>query len=323
MIEQNPLVSVVMPVYNGMPYLPDAVESILVQTFRDYELIIIDDCSTDGSYDYLKSLTDDRILIKRISKNKGVTGALQEGMRYARGKYIARLDSDDVALPERLRIQIDFLQSHADVGLLGSSFYVIDENNAIVSSKRHALTDVEIRWRMFFKNPFFHSSILFRKEIVEKNQLGYVLKHGEDYDLWTKILDHARGFILSDPLIQYRVSEKSWTFTKGVEQADASSAIAIKQIKKYIDQDERILKDFVSWVRGITDSSSSRQQMKALYLKLVQIFIQRHDDEITTGFVLNSLIFLRRRLGVRGLLNFDMFPLYWLFFKIKLRLRQV
>jgi glycosyltransferase involved in cell wall biosynthesis len=122
MKETTPLVSVLMPVYNGMPYLPLAVESILNQSFRDFEFIIVDDCSNDDSLKYLRTITDERMVLVPLPENKGVTGALQEGMNRVRGKYVARLDADDVAKPHRLQAQVNFLESHSDVGLLGSNF---------------------------------------------------------------------------------------------------------------------------------------------------------------------------------------------------------
>ena len=110
-----------MPVYNGMPYLPQALGSILDQTFRDFELIVVNDCSTDNSKEYIRTIHDERIVFLDLEKNQGVTGALRAGMEKVRGEYIARLDADDDALPERLSKQVQFLDGHSDAGICGSS----------------------------------------------------------------------------------------------------------------------------------------------------------------------------------------------------------
>ncbi len=221
-----------MPVYNGMPYLPLAVESILSQSFRDFELIVVDDCSTDDSLQYLKTITDKRLNLISLQQNKGVTGALREGMARIRGKYIARLDADDIALPERLQVQIDFLDANPKYGLVGSSVSTMDSYGINLSQNSRAIDDLEIRWKMLFKNPFVHSTVVFRKSIIDSFGLNYVELHAEDYHLWNNVLQHTEACILKDILVHYRIHNKSWTTTKGAKQANARKELSFKLVNQ-------------------------------------------------------------------------------------------
>ena len=113
----TPLVSILMPVYNTAPYLREAMDSMLAQTFTDFELIVLDDCSPDNAQEILDTYTDPRIVRYRGERNVGLANVLNVGMEMARGKYIARMDSDDISLPDRLKVQVEYLESHPDIDL--------------------------------------------------------------------------------------------------------------------------------------------------------------------------------------------------------------
>ncbi len=121
------MVSIIMPVYNSSGYLSDAIESILSQTYSDFEFIIIDDASTDNSIEIIYSYHDPRIVLLKNDINLGVTHSLNKGIKHARGKYIARMDADDIALPQRIELQVDFLEKNPEFILVGSFFEVIPE----------------------------------------------------------------------------------------------------------------------------------------------------------------------------------------------------
>lgn len=225
-----------MPVYNGMPYLQLAVESILRQTYRNFEFIIIDDCSSDDSLRYLKSLRDDRIVLIQQLQNGGVTRALQEGMVNVRGTYVARLDADDIAMPERLQVQIDFLDANPEYGLIGSSYSTIDVCGNVLTSSAKWINDLEVRWKMLFKNPFVHSTVMFRKSIIDQHKLNYQTDHGEDYHLWSNILQYTKGCILEDTLVKYRIHEKSWTNTQIDNQLNAGKMLSFILVNRILAQ---------------------------------------------------------------------------------------
>ncbi len=306
-----PLVSVLMPVYNGMPYLPLAVESILKQTFTNFEFIIVNDCSTDGSLQYVKSLTDKRIILIDLSENGGVTPALQQGMKTVKGKYMARLDSDDIAMPHRLERQVKYLEARYDVGLLGTGFITIDA----VGKRNHQIEvfkdDTEIRWKLLFKNPFFHSTIMLRMEVLRLHNLNYELKHGEDYHLWLKMMEHCQANIIEDALIEYRSHQQSWTFTKNTEQGEAALLIATNAIEDILKRKEPRTTDLINWVRGRTVDRPS--EMTDLFIELVKKTTLRYQAK--ANFVLDKIIILRKRNGFSILWNKKMLSLYRLMIK--------
>jgi glycosyltransferase involved in cell wall biosynthesis len=319
MKEATPLVSVLMPVYNGMPYLPLAVESILSQSFRDFEFIIVDDCSNDDSLKYLRTITDERMVLVPLPENKGVTGALQEGMNRVRGKYVARLDADDVAKSHRLQTQVDYLANNPGVGLLGGSIELIDASGKFLKRVNLAKDDIEIRWRFLFKNPFFHSTVMFRYDLVKKHHLGYTRKHGEDYQLWVELMQFCKGAITSDELIQYRSHQQSWTFTKGSEQVDASIDIALQQMRKLINEKDQKLIELIRWTRGQLPGSEKNSELCSMYLKLMTGFIRQYVININAHFVLSALKLIRKRMGIWAYLRLDMVRIYYLYFQLRAR----
>ncbi len=134
-MSENPKVSVIMSVYNGDKYLREAIESILNQTFTDFEFIIVNDGSTDNSLEIIESYDDERIKTINNKKNIGLTKSLNKALKFAKGKYIARQDADDVSLPNRFEKQVEYLDSHPEVALVGTSVYLIDENGKIIGKR--------------------------------------------------------------------------------------------------------------------------------------------------------------------------------------------
>lgn len=187
-MEQAPLVSVIMPVYNGEKYLQEAIDSILNQTFGDFEFIIINDGSTDKTLEIIKSYSDPRIRV--ISQeNKGIIHSLNKGISESRGKYIARMDADDISLPDRFKRQSDFLEANPEIGLLGTTFAIqIDKKIKCIAAV--LLQDSDLRRQLLYKCPFGHGTVMFRKNLeTGLNGLWYSPseKHVEDYELWSRI----------------------------------------------------------------------------------------------------------------------------------------
>lgn len=285
-----------MPVHNGMPYLPLAVNSILSQSFTDFEFIIVDDCSHDDTPRYLKSITDERIVLVILPENKGVTGALQEGMKCVNGKYVARLDADDIAKPHRLQTQVDFLESNPKIGLLGSSIELIDASGKLLSHVNLAKDDIEIRWRFLVKNPFFHSTVMFRHDLLGKHNLGYTLKHGEDYHLWVEMMRFCKGAISAEELIQYRTHQQSWTTTKGKEQERAFDEINGQILERYIPglRKKIDVPNFVEWMRSPVRIRHNQTLFKDTYILLVNSFAETElDNNVRRTFIESKLRHVR------------------------------
>ncbi len=179
-----------MTVYNGMAYLHEAVNSTLKQTFTDFEFLIIDDQSSDGSYEYLESIKDSRIRLLRNDKNMGQTASLNRGLALARGEYIARLDQDDVNLPKRLEEQYNFLKEREDIAIVCSWEHTIDSNGKLVRDWKKSINNygVFLGEILLALCPVWHPSVMFRKSDV-KNLNGFDTNFGpaEDYELWSRL----------------------------------------------------------------------------------------------------------------------------------------
>jgi glycosyltransferase involved in cell wall biosynthesis len=199
-----PLVSVILPVYNAELYVEESIKSVLNQTFTNFELIIINDGSTDLSENKILSFNDNRINYIKNDLNLKLIATLNLGLQKARGKYIARIDADDIALPERFAKQVEFLEANPDYGLLGSfaKEFGFSSNNI-----QYPTTDTAIRYAVIYHNPFVHSSVMIRSSILVNYDLMFDVDqiHVEDYDLWIRILSVSKVANLPECLVLYRV----------------------------------------------------------------------------------------------------------------------
>lgn len=200
-----PAVSVVMAVFNGMPWIEGAVRSVLEQTAGDLELIVVDDGSTDATPDFLAAVEDPRVRAER-RPHAGLTPSLNHGLGLARAPLVARLDADDVALPERLARQRAFLDAHPEVGLLGTGAREIDVTGREVARIFPPTDDRAIRRALIRRNPFVHSSILMRRALAERLG-GYdpTLPVAQDYDLWVRMSGVTRLANLPEALVVRRL----------------------------------------------------------------------------------------------------------------------
>ncbi|RJR15175.1 MAG: glycosyltransferase [Nitrospiraceae bacterium] len=201
----EPEISVVMSTYNDGVYLEKAVKSILSQTFQNYEFIIIDDASTDNTAEILHTYDDPRIRIIRNTDNLGLTRSLNKGISNARGTYIARMDADDISLPHRFETQLDFLKRNPDHGLVGSSYYQVDDQGKIIKRIAVKTEDSEIREGLQKQNWFGHGSVMMRKDALLKAG-GYdeKFKYSQDYDLWLRISEDYKVANVTEPLYCWR-----------------------------------------------------------------------------------------------------------------------
>lgn len=213
-----PKVSVVMSVFNDERYVGEAVDSILNQTFRDFEFIIINDGSTDHTGEILSAYRDARIRLFD-QKNRGLTPSLNRGIALARGEYIARMDGDDVSNPTRFEKEVLFLDRNPDIGLVGTFAYRIDEQGRHISLYTYKTTYKEIRENIWVDCPFCHSSVMFRKACIDT--VGpYREKVGpsEDYDLWFRIIERFDTANIPEPLHSFRIDSGGITVIKRFDQ---------------------------------------------------------------------------------------------------------
>jgi glycosyltransferase involved in cell wall biosynthesis len=203
-------ISVLMAVYNGEKFLKEAVDSILNQTLEDFEFFIVNDASTDSTSELLSQITDSRVTVINNETNKGLTYSLNLMLSRSCGKYIARMDSDDISLPHRFQTQYDYLESHPEIGICGSfveAFYADGKKKIVEFGK----DDTNIRAFAFFQSPFCHPSVMIRKDVLDNNSLQYPLQYriGQDYALWIKLLEVTRGVNLPCVLLRFRKHEES------------------------------------------------------------------------------------------------------------------
>jgi glycosyltransferase involved in cell wall biosynthesis len=215
---KNPKISVIMSVYNSEKFLSEAIESILNQTFKDFEFIIINDCSTDSSLEIIKKYKkkDSRIVLIENKKNIGLTKSLNIGLKRAKGKYIARMDADDISLPERFQIQYDFLEKNKDIFLVGTGAYDIDEQGNPLKVKKVYLGIDKIKEMLPSRNCFYHPTIMFRNEgFYYRDKFIY----SQDYDFYFLLL--TKGKLLENipvSLLEYRISSDSISQSKLAKQ---------------------------------------------------------------------------------------------------------
>jgi len=231
-MNNNPAVSVVMSVYNAELYLEDAIESILNQTYKDFEFIIINDGSTDSSLEIIKkySKKDERIIV--VSRdNKGIVYSLNEGIRLAKGEYIARMDADDISLDFRFEQQLNFIKKNS-LDICGGHYLLIDDEGRINGLNVVPISHEMCTLSLLFKVPFAHPSVMIRKRFLDENSLEYgqsAYKIAEDLDLWLRMQKCGARFGNVDSVVlKYRIL--------GESLSKANNAPILKETKAMLRQ---------------------------------------------------------------------------------------
>jgi len=223
-----------MSIYNEARFLKESVGSVLGQSFGDFEFIILDDGSTDGSADLVREFADPRIRLIVRDRNWGLTSSLNFGLRECGGRYIARMDADDIAEPPRLEKQVDFLERRLNIGALGSARLLIDELGQVVGRSSPPANDLAIRWKCLLGNPFGHPTVMLRREVLKRHRLQYdrSFRTAQDYEFWSRLLRVTCGANLPEPLLRYRLRKGSSRTDKSQQLAshDRIAALAIRRL---------------------------------------------------------------------------------------------
>ncbi len=228
-------VSIIMSVYNGEQFLAEAIESISNQSFKDFEFIIVDDCSTDSTSkildNYIKK--DPRIRIIKNNQNIGLTVSLNKALKEAAGEYIARMDCDDVALADRLEKQIEFMEKNPDTVLLGTAYYEIDKDGKELAQNQYPSTDHDLRTILIRFNPFCHASVIIRQPALLKAGLyDENISRTQDYDLWFRLANVGKIANLPEYLMKRRYNDNNISIALEDEQLKWAISIRKKAIKK-------------------------------------------------------------------------------------------
>ncbi|HLA39858.1 MAG TPA: glycosyltransferase, partial [Candidatus Glassbacteria bacterium] len=237
----GPLVTVLMSVYNGERFLRESVESILRQSFGDFEFLIMEDGSTDSTAVILAEYAakDRRIRVVKNEENIGLTRSLNHGLALARGKYVARQDADDLSLPERLARQVEFMEAHPDTVLLGTGMEVINEGGKTLGRRIPPADQRSLAAELLIKNNAFgHTSVMFRLAAV--NELGGYdesFAFAQDYDLWWRMSRKWKVAVLPEALVRWRASGSNISGTWRAEQLDCMYRISVKAVAEVIGRE--------------------------------------------------------------------------------------
>lgn len=260
----RPKVSVVMSVFNGETYLRAAIDSILNQTLRDFEFVIVDDGSTDSSVEIVKSYNDPRIRL-RPQKNQGLAAALNNGVAVAQAEYIARMDQDDISHLGRLETEYRYLLENPDVGLVGTWICIIDDKGGVFAETKEPTTPREIRRRILTYNCFNHGSVMFLKSVFERAG-GYGVEYPEstpveDYGLWLRMLQICDGANIPQFLYFWRKHSTSISSIQKVDQRTQRILVSQKYIRLMI--------------QNLENNRSRRKDLAQCYLGLATTYYQQ------------------------------------------------
>lgn len=232
-IKNKPKVTVLMPVYNGEHFLAEAMKSITNQTFTDFEFLIINDGSTDRSHEVASSFKDHRIRVVSSTRNEGLIAALNKGLALAQGEYIARMDQDDISLPQRLEKQVAFMDKNPNIGILGTwvkTFGSIKETIWEYPEDPHI-----VKSRLLFESVLAHPSTMLRRKILIDHNLYYNKDyiHAEDYELWVRCSRYTDLSNIPEVLLLYRFHDNKIGSTKLKEQLATAEKIRFQQLKNF------------------------------------------------------------------------------------------
>lgn len=215
----NSLVSVILPVYNCERFIRQSIESILNQSYKNIELIVIDDGSNDNSLKIINSYLYDIRLVVISRENKGLVFTLNEGIKISKGEYVARMDADDICDIKRLQKQVDFLNRNKKVAVVGCSYHIITEGDEVIGCRRFISSDFYLKSICLIGSPFAHPTVMFNKKLLG-NDLVYdeKYKHAEDYELWLRLSKKYKFNSIREPLFSYRIVSNGVSKSNYVEQ---------------------------------------------------------------------------------------------------------
>jgi glycosyltransferase involved in cell wall biosynthesis len=227
-----PLVSVLLAVHDDAPFLGEAVDSALRQTLRDLELIVVDDASTDQTPALLDAIPDERLRVVRNEKQSGLAASLNHALDLAGGQFVARLDADDIALPERLERQVERLRAGPRCAVVGTAIVDLDEDGRAGATHVLPANATALRWHALFSSPFFHPTVLVDREVLDAHGLRYDTEflESEDYELWTRLFAFGDGANLVTPLVFKRVHPGQASLRRGDLQESFQRKVALREI---------------------------------------------------------------------------------------------
>ena len=271
MRNKKPLISVVMPVYNGEKYLKEAIDSILSQTYKDFEFIILNDGSTDNSLKIIKKyIQKDARVILITRENRGLITSLNEGIKKAQGRYIARMDADDISLPTRFKEQVKFMEDNKDISICGTSIILFNESGNIKPVK-YPTSDSDIKFILMFTSAFAHPSVMMKRDIFMKLKYEHY-KYAEDYKLWIDIaLAGYKMGNLDEVLLRYRIHSQQVSIVKNDVQLAKSHEMGMDYLN-HLENTQDIIDRLDSMnTKATPDSLGNLLKAISIYAKKLSI----------------------------------------------------
>jgi len=288
-----PEISVIMPVYNGEKYLSEAIESILSQTFKDFEFIIINDGSTDQTENIIKSYNDSRIIYKKNVENLGLSKSFNIGIALSHGEYIARMDADDISVPKRFERQIQFLKKRLAVDIVGSSMTLVDEHGEEYDTYRRQLDHVDIKFSCLFSTPMMHPTVMGKTKIFKDHHYNENLRNSEDYELWSRLLFETNTHFanIHEPLLLYRIYPHSFTQTLNLDKRAVSAYNAIQNIEHYFELNENKKTLLIHLRQEYNLSFGKLLKIFFIYLHVAVVFCRKERLSLKKSFRIYSQLF--------------------------------
>ncbi|MBE5978966.1 MAG: glycosyltransferase [Paenibacillaceae bacterium] len=301
-----PKISVIMPLYNAEQFVSKAIESILQQSYKDFELLIVDDCSTDNSLDIVSKIRDSRIKIVRNEKNEGISFSRNRGLALASGEYIALMDDDDLTVPFRFDTQVNYLNVHSDIDVVGGRHCIIDENDQIIRTCGEPLNNpLYIRADMMLYDSVANGSAMFRADFIKRNRINY---HDgwlgmEDYHFWIQCSARGRITNLSENLLYWRKSGNNETVRRQNLQSKERSE-KFSNLHKYafelngyllLNEEYEIINKM--FPEAISSTIVNRNDIEKLYNVLLKIIHQSKELRVENAKEVE--IMCRRRFSKR------------------------
>ena len=258
-----PDVTVLMAVYNSETYLRPAIDSILAQSYSDFEFLIVDDGSSDASVSICRSYTDRRMRVIALPANGGLARALNAGLAETRTELVARFDPDDVATPSRLGRQRDVMLAQPELALLGSQAVAMTPDGHETGTVRRSLEAVSIRWSSLFANPFVHPTVMFRTSVVRAELGGFRSEYdpfAQDYELWSRLMERHAVANLPDRLVRHRVHGSSIMGVAGVAETRAAHD------ERFVAVMQRLLTEHAARLFGASLPDDGARLLPALIL---------------------------------------------------------
>ena len=286
-----PLVSVLVSANDAERFLRPALESVLRQTVSDLELIVVDDGSTDSTPQILAEIDDPRLVCIRNDERRGLASSLNRALDAASGRFVARLDADDIALPQRLERQLGRLQAHSSLAILGSAVLEIGPDGRPGALHSMPTGAAQVRWAALFSSPFFHPSVLVDREVLDREGLRYDTEflESEDYELWTRLLRIGDGDNVGAPLVLYRVHENQASSSRRDVQRDFQRRVALREIA-HVAPELAAQRVELAWRVGSGEEVVAEQVADAVaaFLELVDAFERTHgrDARVAAGAAL-------------------------------------